>query len=1029
MLHATRLGFASGLRHMPTMKGFLRHTALFLLCAAAPLLLAAQTPDELLERGKGEYARGNYRSAQELFQRAWASDKEAGSSGQESELRYRSALGQAHLKLREHDQALQHFKAALSIAQVAHGQQSEAVARCYLDIGNVYAQMYEPEQAVAAYLEALQIFEQEYGRESSSAGNALMNIGTAIQKMGNYQDAESYYLRAYQVFQRSSAPDSEDFNRIYSNMGYLYRKRGDLQKALEFGQKALEIKLKNYPGEHPSVAKYYTNVGKVYQQLGAHEAALPYMEEGLRIAESALGSNHPQTAGAMGELAGVYADLNNYPMALRLYREGRQRLEKTLPPDHPYVLASSFNLATVYRVQGANQEALAQYQYVLNALNARSYRPVSLIARACLDIADVWLELDHLDSALAYGQRGLQELSGNHGRPLEHWANNPDLSDIQDELALLKLLESKTRILESFAKRQEQPELMLQAALSTVELALCLISRLRQGYASEASRQHLNTGSSGLYQTGVRSAMKLYHLTGQAIFLWKAFEISESSKASLLWRNLNEDLALLSAGLPETEGARLRQLEKQMADLEEELADAAERNLPESVQALQSALFDSRQAYTELLAGLEQAYPRFYALRNALPDLDQTVLIKKLEDERSSMLAFFYDENDVYIFLLNQSALHGFSQALPPDFEASIRGLRSTDIGAFSYSNDMAAAYLQQVHLLYELLIGPCRSALNDESRLLIVPHGMLNYLPFELLAPSIGHVDFRKQAYLLRSFPIHYAWSAALWANPAPERKTASLAYAGFAPDYPMVPANSGYRSQLAGLTFSASEVKLGKQRFGGEVLLDASATESAFRDIAPRSAILHLAAHAMVYDERPLRSGLAFSVQDDSLDDGFLHAYEIYNLELPAELAVLSACNSGYGRLEEGEGAISLGRAFFHAGCRSIIMSQWLANDHSSARLMDFFYQHLAQGLPKDQALRQAKLDYLNAADALTAHPYFWAGMTAIGNMNPISPKGRLLRVSQPLWPWLIGLSALVLSMLAFARIKFGHRWVGQV
>lgn len=996
------------------MRHALLHTVLLLVCAAAPLLLAAQSPDELYERGKSEYAKGNYRAAQRHFHRAWQASIRAQGSGQEGELRYLARLARAHLKLREHEQALQHLHAALAIAQNTSGPQSEAAADCHLDIGNAYAQMYEPDQAIAAYQQALAIIEQTYGQESSQAGNAWMNIGTVFHKMGSYQDAETYYLQAFQVFQASSAPDSEDFNRIYSNMGYLYRKQGDFQKALDYGQKALEIKLKNYAADHPSVAKYHRNIGKVYQEMGAYQAALPYMKEGLRIAEAALGSSHPQAAGAMTELAGVYADLKDYRSALRLYRSGQKRLEQALPPDHPYVLAGYFNLAVVYREQGERQEALAHYRFALEKLGARDYRPVSLIAQACQDIAETWVELNGLDSALSYCQLGLQELSADGGGSTPRWDSNPDLSSIQDELACLKLLCTKALVLEALAGQQEQPALMLKAALSTVQLALRLIGKLRQGYASEASRQHLNTGTAGLYKTGVKTAMRLYRNTGDAAYLWQAFEISESSKASLLWRSLSEGWALLGAELPQAESTALARLEKQIAELEEALAEAAERNRPESAQALQSALFESKQAYTELLATLEEAYPKFRQLRYAAPALDQAELMKKLAAERTSLLAYFYDDRQLYLFLLDEKGLQGFAQALPADFEASIRGIRAVDIASFGQQNSTAAAYLQRVHLLHDLLIGPCRNELAGKRRLIIIPHGILNYLPFELLAPAKGETGFRSQAYLLRAFSIHYAWSAAIWAKPPPERPKAPLAFAGFAPSYPAEASPSGYRSQLAELTFSASEAKVGKQWFGGEVFVEGDATESAFRESAPRCRILHLAAHAIADDERPLRSGLAFSLEGDTLSDGFLHAYEIYKLALPAELAVISACNSGFGQLAEGEGAISLGRAFFHAGCRSIVVSQWLANDHSSAQLMAYFYDYLAQGFAKDEALRQAKLDYLDASDALTAHPYFWAGMTAVGDMRPIPASAPSYRK----WLWLIGLAGLLAIAFAWVR-----------
>ena len=127
----------------------------------------------------------------------------------------------------------------------------------------------------------------------------------------------------------------------------------------------------------------------------------------------------------------------------------------------------------------------------------------------------------------------------------------------------------------------------------------------------------------------------------------------------------------------------------------------------------------------------------------------------------------------------------------------------------------------------------------------------------------------------------------------------------------------------------------------------------ESHFRETAPRSRILHLATHTLIDDEEPLRSGLVFQADPDRPDDGFLSAREIYDLQLPADLAVMSACDTGFGQLSEGEGVMSLGRAFRYAGCRSIVMSLWLSNDQATANLMDSLLPALGLGESQGRSL----------------------------------------------------------------------------
>ena len=190
--------------------------------------------------------------------------------------------------------------------------------------------------------------------------------------------------------------------------------------------------------------------------------------------------------------------------------------------------------------------------------------------------------------------------------------------------------------------------------------------------------------------------------------------------------------------------------------------------------------------------------------------------------------------------------------------------------------------------------------------------------------------------------------------------------------------------------LPYAQKEIAQISKITGGRGLLKNQALESGFRQQAPNYQVLHLATHGLVEDLRPMYSRLVFAPEQDSTNDGFLHAYEIYNMQLPADLVVLSACNTGIGKMEKGEGIMSLSRAFFYAGVKSILMSLWSVSDESTAELMLEFYKEIEKGEGKDRALRQAKMNYLqNQTVAIKAHPYFWAGFVLKGNADPIPLK----------------------------------------
>ena len=131
------------------------------------------------------------------------------------------------------------------------------------------------------------------------------------------------------------------------------------------------------------------------------------------------------------------------------------------------------------------------------------------------------------------------------------------------------------------------------------------------------------------------------------------------------------------------------------------------------------------------------------------------------------------------------------------------------------------------------------------------------------------------------------------------------------------------------------------------------------------------------------------------DAESDGYLHAYEIYELDLRAQLAVLSACETGTGRTDEGEGVRSLGYGFAYAGCPSLVVSLWSIDEKVSATILERFYAYLAEGMPKHIALRQAKLDHLAQAQDELALPYYWAGLVLVGDVGPVEIGGGWERV----------------------------------
>lgn len=145
----------------------------------------------------------------------------------------------------------------------------------------------------------------------------------------------------------------------------------------------------------------------------------------------------------------------------------------------------------------------------------------------------------------------------------------------------------------------------------------------------------------------------------------------------------------------------------------------------------------------------------------------------------------------------------------------------------------------------------------------------------------------------------------------------------------------------------------------------------------------------HGIVDSKQPEYSSLVFTHSGNEKEDDLLHAYELNLLEMNTDLVVLSACETGFGKYERGEGVVSLGRGFMYSGAPSLVMTLWPINDKATSILISAFYNELAMGHGKDEAMRNAKMTYLKHAKNVTAHPFFWASFINLGDCKPIQLK----------------------------------------
>ena len=317
-------------------------------------------------------------------------------------------------------------------------------------------------------------------------------------------------------------------------------------------------------------------------------------------------------------------------------------------------------------------------------------------------------------------------------------------------------------------------------------------------------------------------------------------------------------------------------------------------------------------------------------------------------------------------------------------------------------------------------------------NRLFVVPDDCLYELSFDALfyetpntstlASGWGTKDL---PYLINKYAISYSYSNQLLFDTENNVKQQSKKlFAGFGLDYRKDDwsgaivsgtraVGRNWRGKIRPLPYAVEEVEKIGDLLDGDIWLNKEATKQNFEEKASEYKIVHLAMHGLVEKDFPLSSALIFDKQIDS-SDYLLTAGDLYSQQLNAEMIVLSACDTGSGQLQKGEGAMTLARAFKFSGCPSLVASLWSAADEPTKDIMINFYSHLKSGLPKDQAMQQAKIEYLqNDLSPNQSLPFNWSHLALIGDASALEMSGGFGN-----YYWLLGLVALLVFVFIIRR-----------
>jgi CHAT domain-containing protein len=390
------------------------------------------------------------------------------------------------------------------------------------------------------------------------------------------------------------------------------------------------------------------------------------------------------------------------------------------------------------------------------------------------------------------------------------------------------------------------------------------------------------------------------------------------------------------------------------------------------------------------------------------------ITVKEIQDRmqrNASVIEYSLTDSMLYTFLINKDRFELYAQKVDSAFKnaydsmlESIAYIDPTRHNAENFNQFVTSSFS-----LYKYLIKPVINKI-ESRKLIIIPDGALSMIPFEALISddgklSEGHLDYKDLPLILKEYAISYGHSStSLFERQDAGREKGAGGLLAFAPSYNGTDSTTlrgepryNYRKNLATIPGAREEVEQIVRLFRGKMFIDNDATELTFKKYAGDYNILHLAMHAVIDNKNPMYSKLVFTATPDSAEDDLLNTNEIYGLKLKARMVVLSACSSGEGLLQRGEGVISLARGFSYAGCPGLIMTLWEVEDKVSVDLMVCFYKYLKKGYQKDIALQKAKLDFLFNQPQLLSHPFYWSAYQCIGDTSSLrSPVKKYLFIS---------------------------------
>ena len=918
---------------------------------------------------------------------------------------YASKLGNFPLSKKHYGKALQLLKKTGKQDYVFYNQ-------VYNALGGMMWQEAKLDSAKYYFQEAVRVLEKtdETDIMNRYYRPALIKMNLAIiwNALGKSQKAISISEEAIAGYQEyiNRSTDESRINKAKNNqcvtidnMATFYNTLGEYSRSQELIEYSFEQKKKLFEKNDINIIISNIILAEAKTASRDFEGAAKNADTALELLKTSSGADLYWEAAALSTRATIYesvGDINNaatfYDRAERIYRKtmGNGYTKDFLDNLLEYSLFAAKN--------GKHEKAVALATETYNFTHTGDFQNTLQEFYHTINLAQVHYLLKNFSQAQNYSDEALRFNFIKNAEKLS--ATDSILSQYRKPQALLINAKSK------YHSADQKTLPFLKDLLKQVEEGVAILEQRKKVVSNNDDVRLLITENEELLNFAEKLRLELFSLTKDEVYLDKLIALHESSIYSRIRSRLNLRDNVAFQHIPQKVVEREKVLRANMVS-----------SLNVSENSSIAPFFKASENWERFLDSLRLNYPKYYKMRYATLEEPITDLQQKIP-ANTTLVRYIFIEEELYVYVVSKT----IKKMIRLDYSPIKEHIPKVQNDEFSVEKMRPLLYQ-----LYRGLWFPIEKYVQT-PKVVIIPDQDLFNLSFETLTTKPMR-NFQEMASisLLAKYDISYNFSLLLYKE---KNKVANYSseFIAFAPGF-NTQMKEAYKIaikdsvaldrtylRLLPQPFSEDLVKQYARVFNGNYFINENANKELFINRAKEHKIIHIGTHAESNNISPELSRLIFAKKTDGVDsygENSLYSYEIYNIDLSSNLAILTACETGKPAYQAGEGMISLAHAFNYAGSESILTSLWEIDEQSSANIIKLFYDNLSEGMAKDEALRKAKLSYLTTAEGRMAAPQYWAGLVLMGDTSPIDLNNNVA------W-WWYALAGIVALALVFVIIR---------